>query len=272
MTAADPGYWPVKYAAKALLGYLMEIRLTTARTEPAVSVPSPWDAWWACYRAAIPLAALALRIVVGDRSCPSCNGRALQLARLPGHPGTRPQGCGCLLRWATQMRAPGPRVAWPPVSLSLALIKPDAPAEAITHMLALDFEILGTRELTMTAGETRRLYPEAYGAGYVRDRDAYLTSGLTHVLILRARRAGTDAGAVKRQIRENIGGDALRNHLHMPDNPGEALADIAQFAGYPELAQWYRRYERDHTARRLAFYRTALGIGPAGADRLPAAG
>ena len=58
----------------------------------------------------------------------------------------------------------------------------------------------------------------------------------------------------------------------MPDNPGEALADIAQFAGYPELAQLYRRYERDYTARRVAFYRAALGIGPAGADRLPAAG
>jgi hypothetical protein len=274
MTGADPGYWPVKYAAKALLGYLMDIRLTTAGAEPAVSVPSPWDAWWACYRAAIPLPALAPRIVVRDRSCASCTGRALQLAAAspPGHPGTRPQACRCLLRWAEQIRAPGPRVAWPPACLALALIKPDAPAGTITHMLALDFEILGTRELTLTIGETRRLYPEAYGADYVRDRDAYLTSGLAHVLMLRARRADNNPGAVKTRIRENIGGDALRNHLHMPDNPGEALADIAQFAGYQELAQLYRRYERDHTARRLAFYRAALGIGPAGADRLPAAG
>ena len=274
MTGADPGYWPVTYAAKALLGYLMDIRLTTPEAGPAVSVRSPWDAWWACYRAAIPLGALALRIVVRDRPCPSCTGRALRLAAAspPGHPGTTPQACGCLLRWAEQMRARGPRAAWPPVCLALALIKPDAPAAAITDMLALDFEVIGTRELTLTTGETRRLYPEAYGADYVRDRDAYLTSGPAHVLILRARRASIDPGAVKMQIREHIGEDALRNHLHMPDNPGEALADIAQFAGYQELAQLHRRYERDHTARRLAFYRAALGIGPAGADRLPAAG
>jgi len=239
-----------------------------------VSVPSPWDAWWACYRAAIPMPARAPRIVVRDRSCPSCARRALQLAtaNTPSHPGTGAQSCGCLLRWAGQMRAPGPSVAWPPVSLSLALIKPDAPAAPILDFLAPVFEILGSRELTLTTGQTRRLYPEAYGADWVRDRDAYLTSGPAHVLILRARRASTDPGAVKTQIRKHIGGDALRNHLHMPDNPGEALADIAQFAGYTELAQLYRRYERDHTARRVAFYRAALGIGPAGADRLPAAG
>jgi hypothetical protein len=139
-------------------------------------------------------------------------------------------------------------------------------------MLDPEYSILGSRELTLTAADTRRLYPEAYGADYVRDRDAYLTSGRAYVLVLRARRDGTGPGAVKMRIREHIGADALRNHLHMPDNPGEALADIAQFAGYQELAQLYRRYERDHTARRLAFYRAALGIGPAGADRLPAAG
>jgi len=274
MTGADPGCWPAKYAAKALLGYLMDVRLGAAGTGPAVTVPSPWDAWWACYRAAIPLPGLALSIVVRDRSCPSCTARAVQLAAAspPGHPGTREQACGCLLRWAGQMRAPGPRPAWPLVSLSLALIKPDAPSATIKDMLAPVFEILGSRELTLTTGQTRRLYPEAYGAAYVRDRDAYLTSGPAHVLILRARRPGTDPGVVKTLIRGHLGGDALRNHLHMPDNPGEALADIAQFAGYRKLAQLYRRYERDFTARRVAFYRAALGIGPAGADRLPAAG
>jgi hypothetical protein len=274
VTGADPGRWPAKYAAKALLGFVMDIRLGTAGTEPAVSVPSPWDAWWACYRAALPLPGLAPGIVTCGRSCPSCAGRALRLAAAspPRHPGTGAQACGCLLRWAGQMRAPGPRAGWPPVSLSLARIKPGAPAPAITDLLAPAYSILGSRQLTLTPAGTRRLYPEAYGAGYVRDRDTYLTSGPAQVLILLARRAGTDPGTVKSRIRRHIGGDALRNHLHMPDNPGEALADIAQFAGYRELAQLYRRHERDHTARRLAFYRTALGIGPAGADRLPAAG
>lgn len=274
MTGADLGCWPGKYAAKALLGYVMDARLTAAGPGLVVGMPGPWDVWWACYRAAIPLPALALSTEVRDRSCPACASRALQLAgaRPPGHPGTGVQACGCLLRWARQMRAPGPRVAWPPTCLSLALIKPGAPAAIIKELLAAVFEILGSRQLTLTSADTRRLYPEAYGAAYVLDRDAYLTSGPACVLILAARQAGTDPGAVKMRIRERVGGDVLRNHLHMPDNPGEALADIAQFAGYTELAQLYRRYERDHTARRLAFYRAALGIGPAGADRLPAAG
>jgi len=74
------------------------------------------------------------------------------------------------------------------------------------------------------------------------------------------------------RIRGHIGGDALQNYLHMPDNPGEALADIAEFAGYRELAQLYRRYEREHTARRLALPSCTGKRGPAGADRLPAGG
>jgi hypothetical protein len=157
--------------------------------------------------------------------------------------------------------------------LSLALIKPAAPTTAITALLTVEYDILQSRELTLTTADTRRLYPEAYGVSYVRDRDAYLTSGLSRVLILCARQPGTDPGTVKARIRGRLGFGPLRNHLHMPDNPGEAFADIAHFTGYPMLAQLYRRYERDHdTARRLAFYRAALGISPAGTDRLPAAG
>jgi hypothetical protein len=177
-----------------------------------------------------------------------------------------------MLRWAAGLRTPGPLLTWPSASLSLALIKPGAPAGPIKAMLTAAFEVLTVRELTLTTSDTRRLYPEAYGAWYVHARDAYLTSGPVLVLVLRARQPSTPASAVKARIRGWLGGSRLRNHLHMPDNPGETLADIAHLAGYRELAQLYRRYERDHTARRLAFYRAALGIGPPGPDRLPAAG
>jgi hypothetical protein len=274
MTPAGPASWPDKYAARALLGYVLEARLSGAAPEPGLSVPSPWDAWWACYRAGLPLAGLAPGIRARSRVCPRCTRRALRLAAAdpPAHPGTGPQACGCLLDWAAGMRAPGARVTWPPVTVSLALIKPGAPATPVLDLLAPLFETLTARELTLTTADTRRMYPEAYGASYVRDRDAYLTSGPVRVLLLRARHHGTDPGAAKTRIRALLGGDELRNHLHMPDNPGEALADIAHFAGHKELALLYRRYERDHTARRLAFYRAALGIGPAGADCLSAAG
>ena len=126
--------------------------------------------------------------------------------------------------------------------------------------------------LFLTTADTRRLYPEAYGAAYVAERDAYLTSGPAQVLILLARHPAAGGWDVKARIRAQAGGDVLRNHLHMPDNPGEALADIAHFAGYGEVGRLYRRYERDRTSSRLAFYRTALGIGAPCADCLAAAG
>jgi nucleoside diphosphate kinase len=274
MITTDSRRWPAKHAARALLGYVLEARLCGAMPEPGVAVSSPWDVWWACYRAGLSLDALAQGIVVRDPQCPVCIRRALRLAAAspPGHPGSGLTSCGCLLEWAQRMRAPGPAVAWPPTSLTLALLKPDAPAATIQGLLAGVFDALAARELTLSTADTRRMYPEAYGASYVRDRDAYLTSGPVHVLILRARRPGADPAAVKTQIRAQAGAGTLRNHLHMPDNPGEALADIAHFAGHPELAQLHRRYERDHTTQRLAFYRAALGVSSPGADRLPAAG
>ena len=274
MTGRETSFQPARHAAKALLGYALDTLLSgTPAGDGETRVPNPWDDWWASYRTGRPLAATGTRTVAGGGACPDCAGRALALAAAspPGHPGTEPGPCGCLLRWAAAMRSPGPPAGWPPTALSLALIKPGAPAGLIRSLLAGDYDVLTDRELMLATADTRRLYPEAYGAGYVAERDAYLTSGPTRVLILAARRPGAVTGGVKARIRAQAGGDALRNHLHMPDNPGEALADIAHFAGYGELAQLYRRYERDRTSSRLAFYRTALGIGPPRADRLAAA-
>jgi hypothetical protein len=275
VTGRGAGAWAAKHAAKALLGCILDSLLTgTAHGWPeVVVVPSPWDAWWACYRAALPTAAIGVHVQAADGSCPDCAERAAALASAEplGHPGTEPGSCGCLLRWASALRSPGPAARWPPAALSLALIKPGAPADQVQELLAPSFEVLFARALTLTAADTRRLYPEAYGASYVADRDAYLTSGPVRVLVLRARHPSVNGKDVKAGIRDRIGGDALRNHLHMPDNPGDALADIAHFAGHGELASLHRRYERDHAASRLAFYRAALGISAPGADRLPAA-
>jgi hypothetical protein len=274
VTGRATSFQPSRHTAKALLGYALDTLLSgTPARDSETRVPNPWDAWWASYRTARPLAATGTRVSAGGGACPDCAGQALTLAAAspPGHPGTEPGPCGCLLRWAAAMRAPGPPAGWPPTALSLALIKPGAPGGLIRSMLTGDYDVLADRELMLTTTDTRRLYPEAYGAAYVAERDAYLTSGPAQVLTLAARRPGAIIGDVKARIRAQAGGDALRNHLHMPDNPGEALADIAHFAGYEELAQLYRRYERDRTSSRLAFYRTALGIGPPCADRLAAA-
>lgn len=257
-------------SARLLLGYAMETRLTPGAQMEPVTIASPWDLWWACYRAAIPAAELAPPACISEGACAACARTAGRLAALdpPGHPGvTRLPECGCLLRWATAMRQ-GPRMAWPPIRLSLALIKPGAPATRVIGWLRPCFSVLSDTEVVLTAQDARRLYPEAYGAVFVRDRDRYLTSGPSRILALRAANAAScDSGLIKAQIRARLGTDPLRNHLHMPDNPGETLADIAHFGGYPALTELYRRYESGDTARRLAFYRAALGIGEAGADR-----
>jgi hypothetical protein len=275
VTGRGPDAWAAKHTAKALLGYMLDSLLAgTGHEEQETSaVPSPWDGWWACYRAGLPAAATGIAVRAGGNACPECGERAAVLAAAdpPGHPGTASEPCGCLLRWGAVLRSPGPAAAWPHVALSLALIKPGAPAARIQDLLASSFEVLSDRGLTLTRADTRRLYPEAYGASYVADRDAYLTSGPARVLVLRARHPAVSSRDVKAAVRGQTGGDALRNHLHMPDNPGEALADIAHFAGYAELASLHRRYERDHAATRLAFYRTALGIRAPSPDCLSAA-
>ena len=53
--------WPARHAGRALLGYALEIRLADITPESGITVPGPWDAWWACYRAGMPLATLIPR-------------------------------------------------------------------------------------------------------------------------------------------------------------------------------------------------------------------
>jgi hypothetical protein len=262
-----------KHFAKALLGYLLERRLTVPAADPVtVAVPSAWDAWWACYRAAIPLRSAGITVTVTPPACAACRDRAIALASSdpPGHPGSgRPDPCGCAQRWAAMVRAPGVPACWPTTSITFALLKPGGPWPSISSELAARYDILAATHRTLTTADTLRLYPEAYGERYVRDRDAYLTSGPVCLLTLLDREP--DPASLKAQIRGRLGAGTLRNHLHMPDNPGEALADIAQFTGHENMTILYRRYERDRAAGRLAFYRTALGIRPAAADRYRAA-
>lgn len=262
---------PAKHLPKALLGHALETLLSGGTSAATVDVANVWDAWWACYRAAVPADRLGLQVAAPKPSCPHCTLDALALAAQspPGHPGvSTARPCGCLREWAIRMRAPAPAVTWPPLSLTLALIKPGAPAARIKDLLSTSYELGHSITRSLTAHDTRRLYPEAYGAQYVAARDAYMTSGPVTALVLRPRqRRATSAGPLKERIRRRLGADPVRNHLHMPDNPGEALADIAHFAGWKVLAALYERHERDRAQSRLAFYRAALGITGPGTHR-----
>ncbi|MFG2006191.1 hypothetical protein ACGFNU_44285 [Spirillospora sp. NPDC048911] len=259
----------------------METLLSASSAAEEVLVASPWDVWWVCYRFGTPLDQLGIRIRLPEKACPTCATDAMTLASAspPGHPdldGARL--CGCLLEWAVRMRAPGQAVTWPSLSLTLALLKPGAPRNQIRAELERTHQVIRSIHTTLTIDDTRRLYPEAYGAEYVAARDAYLTKTSVVALVLLARhdlpspgsRADLSTARIKERIRAELGGSLLRNHLHMPDNPGEALADIAHLAGDELLPELYERYECDRVPHRLAFYRTALGIGSPAADRHPA--
>ncbi|HEX9540451.1 MAG TPA: hypothetical protein VGA04_20000 [Streptosporangiaceae bacterium] len=263
--------WPARHLPQALLGYVLETRLAgLSAGAPVVTVTSPWDLWWVCFRTAIPAGQVGVTATAPAPSCAACadDARELAAADPPRHPGMTPgRACGCLLEWAVRMRAPAAPVTWPPLSLTLALIKPGAPVQALRARLERTSDVLQAREQTLTTADVRRLYPEAYGAAFVDAVDAFLTRAPVHTLVLRCRGgAFGEPGELKKRLRQEMGAtDVMRNHLHMADNPAEALADIRHLAGQDVLAGLYERHERDRAADRIAFYRAALGIRQPGA-------
>jgi hypothetical protein len=265
---------PARNLPQALLGYVLETRLAgPASGITEVTLNSPWDLWWVSSRTAIPAAALGVTGRVPEASCAACVRDACQLAAAdpPHHPGITAAGraCGCLLDWAVRMRAPAVPVTWPELPLTLALIKPGAPAQELRARLQRTHKILLDREQELATADVRRLYPEAYGAAFTGAVDAFLTAAPVRALVLKWRDGGHDDPVrFKKRLRADLGrADALRNHLHMADNPAEALADIRHLAGPDTLAALYERHARDRAADRLAFYRAALGIREAGPHR-----
>jgi hypothetical protein len=266
------GSCPARTLPQAALGYVLEARLAGLSSEaPEVPLNSPWDLWWVSFRSAIPAGQLGLAGQT-PAACGACADDASEMAAAdpPRHPGmTGERACGCLLEWAVRMRAPAAPVTWPVLPLALALIKPGAPAQVLRARLQRSHRLLQDGKQTLATGDVRRLYPEAYGAAFVGAIDAYLTSAPVQTLVLQTRDGGHDEPALlKRQIRQDLGAtDVMRNHLHMADNPAEALADIRHLAGQDMLAVLYERHARDGAADRLAFYRAALGIREPGPHR-----
>lgn len=254
---------------KALLSYTVEHRLLgTPRPTLRVRMSSPWDVWWVCYRAGSSAEDLGLDPRRTAGTCDSCvrDVLALTAATPPLHPGHEPSSpCGCLNQWAISMRVPVPDVPWPALHLSLAMIKPGTDAETVITQLARSYDVALRGERTLTDADVRRLYPDAYGAEYIGRQDAYLTSAPVTIVVLRTAAPANSGVALKRRIRRHLGVcDLLRNHLHMPDNPGDALCDLAHLAGADLTTDLYERYDRADAAFRLDRYRALLGQRPTG--------
>jgi hypothetical protein len=130
-----------------------------------------------------------------------------------------------------------------------------------------DYRVIGMTRRQLSTSDVRRLYPDAYGAAFVAAQDAYLVGARVDVLILLARTdPPPDPGQVKARVRADLGRpDPLRNHLHMPDSPGDTLCDVAHLAGTDLLADLYERYDRDRAEQRLAHYRAVLAPQRSGA-------
>lgn len=226
---------------------------------------SPWDIWWICFRTGLPSSTLGLAHLLQrgdhDAGCEACRRQVVDLtSAAPIHPG--PDGdneCGCFTAWAVSLRSPEPAIRWPALVSGLAMVKPGTELGAVVDLLSADFEIHEQVTRTLTTDDVRRLYPDAYGAEFVSGRDAYLTSSPSTVLTLQAKTTASAGTEYKRSIRRALGdGDLLRNHLHMPDNPGETWCDLRLLAG--DHNDLYRRYDSGHATKRVDHYRRLLGL------------
>lgn len=283
----------------ALLGLGMDRTLTQQplpTTDPAAVGPHsglchPWDSWWIAMRSLG-----RLRPPAGFAgACADCIPRAAAAAAAepPVHPGHHLLQCRCHRVWAEAMRArlPDGALSRPPQCITVALLKPGAPRALIRARLrTAGFLEVHVVQRQLTGEDCDRLYPDAYGASFVADRTRYLTSDTVQIIVLVG---GGDAvargAALKSTIRAELTGDGedlvnLVNHLHMPDNPAEALADVALLAGWEVLVRIYRRWESNGEGRissRLAGYgahldrhRRSAGMGQrgiCGASARPAA-
>lgn len=256
--------------AAALLAYVLEARLLghadTAADLAALRVGSPWTAWWVCYRADESAADLGIPAAVFDGACGACTYEARALSSGgPRHPDQvqTDRRCGCLEAWARRMRQPAVEIDWPRLRSCVAMVKPGSDRATVRALLESPYIIAGGVERFLSSADVRRLYPDAYGADFVRAQDAYLTSGPVQVVTLVAKPglAGL-ATELKQAIRGRLGdNDRLRNHLHMPDSPGDTFADLAHLAGHAVLHDLYGRYDRDQPTpaeHRLARYRDLL--------------
>lgn len=263
MTAPTPGMGRGRLAA--VLGLALDGQLSAGHPAAPTVLDHPWDAWWTTVRSS----GLARPSAGNTGACPQCVQRAAAAAAalVPEHPGHGERGCDCHRVWAQAMRAPltDHQLPAPGQRLTLAMLKPGAPVQAIRSRLRSVLREVHVCERQLTAADCDRLYPDAYGASFVAERTDYLTSGSVQVVVLVGGPDAVQAGAaLKRLVRADLGAGLLVNHLHMPDNPAEALADIAQLAGWHVLEEVYRRWESsDHAgvAARLAGYRAHLGPG-----------
>lgn len=249
----------------ALLSYIVDSELVGSPIDvELLGTVDLWDLWWLRVRSAPLTACIANTEVDHGESCRRCRTDVRRLIGVdpPGTPEpAEERSCGCLLAWARRMRSSRPSIRWPALASCVAMVKPGADIEAVTSLLSDAYQIASTARIWLSPDDIRRLYPDAYGEEFVAAQDAYLTSGSVTVMTLVARpEVSSSPERVKANIRARLGGaDGLRNHLHMPDNPGETVCDLAHLTRQADrVRNLYERHDRAAAAERLAHYRSVL--------------
>jgi nucleoside diphosphate kinase len=178
----------------------------------------------------------------------------------PVYPGwSAPIPCDCFGQWSAGMRTPEDEGQFPSLRFCNCLIKPNADSNRIISVLNASYEIVAAKNITLTVPDIRRMYPESFEALYLPVHNGYLTSSESVVVLMCAKNETTDHRHEKMRIRGLLsGGDCVRNHLHMPDNPGDTIADLLHLS--PELDQRSLVHSSDVASaeRRVALYKSIM--------------
>ncbi|GAB3175908.1 hypothetical protein GCM10027059_49970 [Myceligenerans halotolerans] len=247
----------------AFLGLGLEAMLR-GQEVPWENVPGGWDAWWVAVRSdgrLLPDSAM-------EGTCRSCREAASSF--LPSAVST--VSCGCFEQWARTFTSPA--MEWSlPQRLTVAMIKPGVPDAPIRAHLRGRFRIVKDVTRRLRANDVVRLTPFACG-DFLKASTEYLTGGLVRVLVMHGgEHAIAEALQIKQTVRNEIGGDEVRDGLHVPVTPADALADIALLAGGAvQKEQYQRRVVNDPRGARTRIDAYQERVGPGHGQGDPAEG
>lgn len=142
----------------------------------------------------------------------------------------------CLYNWKVEMRSSHAFVSdhWPLFDRTIAIVKPDSdPATVGTIEEQLgDEAVVEHKEVQLLPQDVAFLYTSAYGMSYVRDLIAYMTSGVSIVLLINKKNIGNVQDAIKKKVRSSTQQKChLKNNVHFPDSFHESFAQVAYFFG-----------------------------------------
>ncbi|MGH8901734.1 MAG: hypothetical protein ACRDYA_08620 [Egibacteraceae bacterium] len=164
-----------------------------------------------------------------------------------------------LTRWRTERSTADEGFGLEPGNCCPALIKPHVAAQPLIARLADTFHVEQQHSRLLDRRNVQRLYPAAYGTGFVAQLERYLTSAPCTLLLLRAKQAIPNLERYKTDIRKGItSGELMKNLIHMPTSLAELYTDLAHFFGEKSARRAYDDHHVGRHARRRALHRAAL--------------